>query len=150
MLNEPARKKTEEILEATIAAREIVENSEDLAKKEALVVLDNLEWLAVTVLEMDNRSQNHQDCCLPTRELCAYRKRVEVVQKMPVFTLLGKDKLALVTLDAYRLSCLEEGLVEQAAEVTKAMNEMHDWQKENSKLMKMPDHKHVAVGDKNE
>jgi hypothetical protein len=38
------------------------------------ISIDELLWLANTVIEMDNRVKEHQDCCFPIRELCAYKK----------------------------------------------------------------------------
>lgn len=68
-----------------------------------------------------------------------------MVDKMPVFTILAKDKLALRTLAAYHLFCIEVGLMDQAIEVALAMREMHLWKEANPDLMKMPDHKHVPT-----
>lgn len=68
-------------------------------------------------------------------------------KEMPVFTILAKDKLALRTLAAYHLLCVELNLDSQALEVFKAMKEMSNWQKDNPELMKVSDHKHVPVSE---
>jgi hypothetical protein len=67
VLNEPARAKLENLLLHVV--RKIAGTST------YEFTLDDIEWLAVTLIEMDNRIKRHQDCCLPIRETCAYRKK---------------------------------------------------------------------------
>lgn len=62
---------------------------------------------------------------------------------MPVFTIKGKDMLALSTIKAYREACASYGLHDQAAEVDKAIAEMAAWQRRNVSALKWPDHEHV-------
>ena len=64
---------------------------------------------------------------------------------MPVFVLKGTDQLTPETIAFYRRRCNVHGLVEQAAEVTRALDEMEAWQDRNRDLVHMPDHPHVPV-----
>jgi hypothetical protein len=64
---------------------------------------------------------------------------------MPVFVVKAKDRLALATLIEYHRLCIGHGLIEQACEVSKAMLEIHNWQRLNPQTVKMPDHKHEPV-----
>jgi DNA polymerase III epsilon subunit-like protein len=61
---------------------------------------------------------------------------------MPTFTILAKDAIAPETLAAYRDLCSRFGLIDQAREVQKALEEIADWQKANPTEVKMPDHQH--------
>ena len=61
----------------------------------------------------------------------------------PIFTIKGKDNLALRTINFYRNLCAEEGLIEQAQEVRKAYLEMDKWRKCYPGYCNNPDHKHV-------
>lgn len=64
---------------------------------------------------------------------------------MPVFTIKAKDQLSLGAITAYRYLCLAAGLDQQAAEVTKAIDEIQAWQQRNPDRLQLPDHKHVPV-----
>lgn len=66
---------------------------------------------------------------------------------MPEFTIKAKDRLALDTVAAYRQLCIDNGLMEQAIEVTRAYVEINRWQQRNPERLQLPDHKHVPVGD---
>jgi hypothetical protein len=66
---------------------------------------------------------------------------------MPVFTIKAKDDLAPAAIRAYRLLCGERGLLEQAAEVDKALDEITAWRARNPDLTKLPDHPHVPVNE---
>jgi hypothetical protein len=66
---------------------------------------------------------------------------------MPVFVLKGKDALALATIAAYRQECFDSRLFEQAQQVNLAYREMASWQNRHRDLIKLPDHKHVPVGE---
>ncbi len=67
--------------------------------------------------------------------------------QMPVFTIKGKDRLALATIEHYRFLCDINGLTEQAAEVAEAIAEIEQWQYHHIEAVKMPDHKHVPAGE---
>jgi len=64
---------------------------------------------------------------------------------MPRFTFLAKDNYMTDALDAYFDSLTRAGLLEQAEEVRKAIQEIVDWQANNEDRMKDPDHVHVPV-----
>ncbi len=64
---------------------------------------------------------------------------------MPVFTIKGKDRLALDAIKAYRALCEANGLTDQAREVGKAHREMRLWQARNAAAMQLPNHPHVPV-----
>lgn len=64
---------------------------------------------------------------------------------MPVFTIKGKDLLAVAAIRYYHDLCATHGLHEQAAEVQKAITEIVAWQKRNPDAVKTPDHAHVPV-----
>jgi hypothetical protein len=64
---------------------------------------------------------------------------------MPRFTFLAKDFFITDALDAYFDSLRRAGLVEQAEEVRKAIQEIVDWQAANEDKVKNPDHIHVPV-----
>jgi hypothetical protein len=68
MLNEPSRKKAEKLLELIIAEIQGIETYD--------ITLGDIQWLAVTLLELDNGYKQHTDCCLPNKESCAYRKEI--------------------------------------------------------------------------
>jgi hypothetical protein len=68
-----------------------------------------------------------------------------VIEGMPVFTIQGKDVLAVLAVEAYEDLCIENGWHEQAAEVRKAKTEIQLWQENNPDLVKRPDHPHVPV-----
>lgn len=65
---------------------------------------------------------------------------------MPVFVIKGKDALAVPTLKAYFDECVDHGLMSQAAEVERAIDEVSRWQRSNIDKTKLPDHRHVPVG----
>jgi len=69
MLNEVARKKAEKLLRLIT----LEEDSQKVLTSRNITV-DDVEWLALTLLETDNRAINHRDCCLPDKESCAYKK----------------------------------------------------------------------------
>lgn len=64
---------------------------------------------------------------------------------MPVFVLKGKDRLALDTIHHYKWLCREAGLLDQADEVEKAVDEMVAWRVRNFDRVQFPDHPHVPV-----
>lgn len=64
---------------------------------------------------------------------------------MPVFTLKGKDRLTLSTIQAYQAACESAGLAEQARQVGEAFDEIAGWQSRNRGLLHYPDHTHVPV-----
>jgi hypothetical protein len=64
---------------------------------------------------------------------------------MPVFTIKGKDQLAVAAIEHYRYLCDINNLTEQAAEVEKAIIEIEHWQFRNPDRVKRPDHRHVPV-----
>jgi hypothetical protein len=55
MLNKAARAKAEKLLEGITA--------EIKGEKTYDISLGDIEWLVITILEMDNRTKKHQDCC---------------------------------------------------------------------------------------
>ena len=73
-----------------------------------------------------------------------------MTNEMPVFILKGKDKLALSTINYYLNKCISARLTEQAKEVAKAYMEMRNWQDDNPEEMKLPDHKHIPVGEQHD
>ena len=62
---------------------------------------------------------------------------------LPVFVIKAKDALAVLALRGYQRECQEHGLANQAVEVEKAIGEIHEWQRDNIDLIKLPDHAHV-------
>lgn len=67
MLNDQARKKAEELLKII---------SDEISGKDTYSLpLGDIEWLAVTLIEVDNRMVEHRDCCLPNRLACAFTRR---------------------------------------------------------------------------
>jgi hypothetical protein len=86
---------------------------------------------------------------------CGQRWRIEPAEPapaaavgadpMPVFTIKAKDRFSRSTVMYYHALCLRAGLVEQAAEVALALDEIRAWQDRNRHAVKDPDHKHVPV-----
>jgi hypothetical protein len=68
-------------------------------------------------------------------------------KKMPVFVLKAQDELAIPTILFYMRSLEKFGLMDQSAEVSKALDEFKEWEQENPDKMKMPDHKHVPASE---
>lgn len=66
---------------------------------------------------------------------------------MPVFVLKAKDKLTSRALVGYIEACDDVGLGEQTRQVLRAADEFTAWQERNPDRVKLPDHKHVPVGD---
>lgn len=66
---------------------------------------------------------------------------------MPIFPLKGQDLLTIDTVKFYRGLCIINGLLEQANEVERALDELYDFSERNPGQMKLPDHKHVGVGE---
>jgi hypothetical protein len=64
---------------------------------------------------------------------------------MPVFTLKGKDLLALEAVQSYLILCEQAGLAAQAEQVRLAFEEMAGWRERNPGAVKLPDHPHVPV-----
>ena len=65
---------------------------------------------------------------------------------MPVFTIQGKDVLAVLAVEAYEDLCIENGLHEQANEVRKAKTEIQLWQENNPDLEVVETKKDNDVG----
>jgi len=66
---------------------------------------------------------------------------------MPVFVIKAKDLLAMRAIEYYRRLCDQHGLCAQADEVYEALNEIAGWRQRHNDLVKLPDHKHVPVGE---
>jgi len=64
---------------------------------------------------------------------------------MPSFKILGKDRLAPPAIAHYRGLCAAAGLVDQAREVQKALEEIQDWQNAHPTAVKPPDHQHKPL-----
>jgi hypothetical protein len=69
------------------------------------------------------------------------------VAGMPVFVLKAKDALAVWPIEDYRRECVRHGLIDQAEQVQLAIDEIKAWQAAHWDLVKLPDHKHVPVGE---
>jgi hypothetical protein len=70
------------------------------------------------------------------------------VGKEPTFTIRARDDLIVATLTKYAFLCENEGLVDQAAEVDKALEEIIHWRATNPELCKLPNHKHIPVKER--
>lgn len=68
MLNPESRKRAEKLLE-NITLEIQGHLTFDIS-------LGDIQWLAKTLVEMDDRYSEHKDCCFPDRSSCAYRKRI--------------------------------------------------------------------------
>jgi hypothetical protein len=68
---------------------------------------------------------------------------------MPVFVIKAKDKFGPAAVRYYRSLCLQAGLHEHVAEVSKAHEEMDMWRKRHPERIQLPDHKHVGASPKN-
>lgn len=64
----------------------------------------------------------------------------------PVFTIRAQDALAFRVVDYYRCVCLAEGLIDQAAQVQRALDEIGAWQAAHPDRVAMPDHEHMPAG----
>jgi hypothetical protein len=64
----------------------------------------------------------------------------------PVFTIRGQDRFAVRAVGAYYDLCCEAGLMAQAGEVHRALEELRAWQDRHPERIKMPDHAHVPAG----
>ncbi len=71
--------------------------------------------------------------------------QIEVGDDEPVFIIRGKDKIAVTIIREYMKECARLGLMAQADEVEKAMQEMMGWQTSNRDSLVWPAHVHRSI-----
>lgn len=63
----------------------------------------------------------------------------------PIFVLRGQDMFAECGIVGYQTELLSHRVLEQADQVSLALEEMQQWQESNANRLKVPDHRHVPV-----